>query len=133
MNLEQSLICLNEVQKSLKGKSKLSPFDYYIWGELIEVYIIQNQNIYVKDFVDYISKKTIISKTKIMTSLKKLKRLEFIDKHRSEIDERCIFLTIEKHQYDLYKILDNSVSKQLSKLNYREESLNETLQSIQSI
>lgn len=123
MNLEQSLICLNEVQKSIKGKSKLSPFDYYIWGELIKIYIAQDQIVYIKDFVEYISKKTIISKTRIMTSLKKLNRIGLLNKHRSEIDERCIFLTIEKHQYDLYKTLDDSVSKQLSKLNYGKEKI----------
>ena len=123
LNLEQSLICLNEVQKSIKGKSKLSPFDYYIWGELIKIYIAQDQIVYIKGFVEYISKKTIISKTRIMTSLKKLNRIGLINKHRSEIDERCIFLTIEKHQYDLYKTLDDSVSKQLSKLNYGKEKI----------
>ncbi len=123
LNLEQSLICLNEVQKSIKGKSKLSPFDYYIWGELIKIYIAQDQIVYIKDFVEYISKKTIISKTRIMTSLKKLNRIGLLNKHRSEIDERCIFLTIEKHQYDLYKTLDDSVSKQLSKLNYGKEKI----------
>ncbi|SCU37104.1 staphylococcal accessory regulator family [Staphylococcus xylosus] len=127
LNLEQSLVCLNEVQKSIKRKSKLSPFDYYIWGELIKVYIAKDQIIYIKDFVNYISKKTIISKTKIMTSLKKLNHIGLINKHRSEIDERCMCLTIDKHQYDLYKNLENSVSKQLNKLNYGKEQLNETL------
>ncbi|SCT28851.1 transcriptional regulator, SarA/Rot family [Staphylococcus caeli] len=116
MKLEEALIVSNEVRKAIKRKSKLSAFDYYVWSELISIYIEQDSVIYIKSFVEGISQKTKIDKMKVVTSLKKLDYIGFIHKHKSDIDERKVYLSVDKKQYELFKDLSQSVTEQLKKL-----------------
>lgn len=127
MNLEKSIVYLNEVQKSIKRRSKLSAFDYYIFQEIISKYTSRDEVLYVSDFISLIADKTYIDKTKINTALKKLNKKGFIYKYRSEKDERKFYLSIDQKQYELYKDLSCSVSQQLNKLKYRKDKVNETL------